>query len=68
MRRMSYAVARGVFAVSIVVILAGSAFAASNDEWVRSLPSEKDRPFTKIVRVIKKSVRGLGDLITIPRP
>ena len=68
MRRLSYAVARGVFTVSIVVVLAGSAFAASNDEWVRSLPGEKDRPFAKIVRVIKKTVRGLGDLIVSPRP
>lgn len=68
MRRFSYAVARGVFAAMIVVVLAGSAFAASSDEWSRPLPKEKDHPFAKIVRVIKKTIRGLGDAPVSPRP
>jgi hypothetical protein len=56
MRRSLYAVARGVLALSLVVAFSTSLYAA---------PREKERPVT---RIVKKVIRALGDLITIPTP
>ncbi|HYI12502.1 MAG TPA: hypothetical protein VEK57_25850 [Thermoanaerobaculia bacterium] len=52
-------------AVFLVVVLAGSAFAA---------PQERDREFREkknpspIVNVVKKVVRAFGDLLVTPTP
>lgn len=66
MRRFSYALALGVFAVALAVVLAGSALAA---------PMERDRelgdPRLKDSRagtVIRKIVRSFFDGLTIPTP
>jgi len=65
MRRVFYSVGRGVSAVFLVVVLAGSAFAA---------PQERDREFREkknpspIVNVVKKVVRAFGDLLVTPTP
>lgn len=59
MRRLSYAVARGVVALSVVVALAAPAFAVR----------PADGPRDGIVKIIKKMVvKALGDFLTVPRP
>jgi len=63
MRGISKAVARGVLAVSIVLVLAMPAQAKPRDggRWF-------ERKIDPIVKVIKKLVTRLGDGLTDPRP
>ncbi|HYK00659.1 MAG TPA: hypothetical protein VE974_02820 [Thermoanaerobaculia bacterium] len=57
---------RSVIAVAVVCLLvAFSTPAATHDERVGR---GKDDPITRIVKVIKKAVRSLGDGLTGPRP
>lgn len=64
MRRFASVVARGVAAVSLVVMLASDASAA----FMRQQPGEEPSLVARIIHMIKKSVRGLGDGIITPRP
>jgi hypothetical protein len=66
MRRIS--IARGVVALSFAVLVAVSASAAQNAVEGREQSLEKERTIARIVRVIRKSIRSLGDGLTIPRP
>ncbi|HYI12558.1 MAG TPA: hypothetical protein VEK57_26135 [Thermoanaerobaculia bacterium] len=64
MRRVLYSVGRGVSAMGLVLVLAGSLSAA---------PQERDRDVREkerspIVKVVKKVIRSFGDFLTIPRP
>lgn len=58
MRSVSLAVRR-VFVGVVVLAIAGSAFAA---------PRENRDPRDRTWKIVKKVVRSLGDLITIPTP
>jgi hypothetical protein len=66
MRRIS--IARGVVALSFAVLVAVSASAAQTAVEAREQSLEKERTIARIVRVIRKSIRSLGDGLTIPRP
>jgi hypothetical protein len=59
MRRSFYAVARGVFALSLVASLSLSAAPRERE------PRERERP---IVKIVKSVIRSLGDFITVPTP
>jgi hypothetical protein len=63
MRGVSKAVARGVLAVSIVLVLAVPAQAKPQDggRWF-------ERKFAPIVKIVKKLVTRLGDGLIDPRP
>jgi hypothetical protein len=63
MRSVSKAVARGVLAASIVLVLAVPAQARSRDggRWF-------ERKIDPIVKVIKKLMTSLGDGLSDPRP
>lgn len=61
MRGVLYVVARGVFTLSLVFAVSASLSAAPRERDVR----EKERP---VVKIAKKAIRALGDLITIPTP
>jgi hypothetical protein len=65
MRRFS--VARGVVVVSFAVLVALNASAAQNGTEVRERIGVKER-VEKIVRVVKRAVKSLGDGLTRPRP
>lgn len=66
MRNRCYSVARGVFALPLVMILAGSTLAGPNEQGrgLRDAPA-KDHP---VMKVIRKVVRSLGDALVTPRP
>ena len=53
---------RGVAAVAVMVALSTSVFAAPREERDRDRGRERDR----IVKIIKKVVRALGDGLTVP--
>lgn len=55
---------RGVAAVTVIVALSASVFAAPAENRER----ERGRDRGGIVKIIKKIIRGLGDGLTIPRP
>jgi hypothetical protein len=62
MRRLSYQCVRVVVVFSVVFSL-GAAPAENRD-----LPREKRDPFARIVKVVKKVIRSLGDGLTTPTP
>jgi len=64
MRRVLCAVGRGVSVLSLSVVLSGGLFAA---ETIGGEPREKERRHP-VVKVVKKVIRSLGDLLTIPKP
>jgi hypothetical protein len=61
MRRVLYIAGRGVALGLVLVLLGGTAVAGPRE--VR--PREKPSP---VVKAVKKVVRALGDLLTIPLP
>lgn len=62
MRRVFNSSVRGVAAVAVMVALSTSVLAAPPDERARDRGRERDR----IVKIIKKVVRALGDGLTVP--
>lgn len=64
MRRPGYSVARGVFAVVLMVVVV-SVSARTRDERPIREPREKREP---IVKFIKKVIQSLGDGLTTPTP
>ena len=65
MRRVFNSSVRGVGAVAMMLMLAGSAFAVPSEG--REQGRHRSRE-TGIVKVIKKVVRALGDGLVIPWP
>lgn len=63
MRRLVYSCVRVVVVVSVVFTLA-----AAPADSRRDLPREKSGPIAKIVKVVKKVIRSLGDGLTTPTP
>ena len=66
MRRFFRAV-RGVAVVSVLVVAVGAS-AAPRYESRRDLPREKGDPVSKLVRLVTKVIRGLGDGMGGPTP
>jgi hypothetical protein len=65
MRRLS--IVRGVVVVSFAVLVALNASAVQNGTEVRKRIGAKER-LEQVVRVVKKSIRSLGDGLVSPRP
>lgn len=65
MRRVFNSSVRGFAAVAVMFMLAGSAFAVSQEG--REQARERGRE-QGVVKVVKRVVRALGDFLTIPRP
>jgi hypothetical protein len=61
MRRVPYIAGRGLAFAVVLVLLAGTAVAGPREDRAR----EKRSP---VVKAVKKMVRALGDLLTIPLP
>jgi len=67
MSHLASKVARGVSILTFVVLLTTAAFGAPIEAGGK-LPREKENPITRIVRLIGRTVRSLGDAIVSPRP
>lgn len=66
MRRVFNSSVRGVAAVVVIFMLAGSAFAVPREG--REQGRGRESGFVKTVKMVKKVVRALGDGLTIPWP
>ncbi len=63
MRRVFNSSVRGVAAVAVIFMLAGSAFAVPRE----GREQTRGRELT-IVKMVKKIIRALGDGLTVPLP
>jgi len=67
MRRVLYSLGRGVFAVGLMLVLAGNLSAAQERD--RELREKQDPTHpSPIVKIVKKIVRVFGDGLSVPRP
>ena len=65
MRRVFHSSVRGVFAVAVILAVAGGVFAGPRE--VREKGRERGSE-PAIVKMVKKIVRALGDGLTVPLP
>ena len=64
MRRVFNSSVRAVAAVAVILALAGSAVALPREGRDDGRYNARD----EVVRAVKRVVRALGDLLTVPRP
>jgi hypothetical protein len=54
--------------VRVFVVLVSVSVAVSGSARERDVPREKEGPVVRVVKVVKKAVRSLGDMLVVPRP
>lgn len=66
MRRVFNSSVRGVAAIAVIFMLAGSALAVPREG--REQGRGREPGIVKMVKMVKKIVRALGDGLTVPLP
>jgi hypothetical protein len=61
-------VVRGIAVLFVVAVVAGSVEAGPRQNREGDAPRVIDGPLSRVVKVVKTTVRSLGDLLTIPVP
>jgi hypothetical protein len=59
---------RGIGVFAVVVVVAGSVEAGPRQNREGEGPRMIDDPLTRVVKIVKKAVRSLGDAVVTPRP
>lgn len=67
MRQVVSGAVRRVVVVFFAAVIVVSASAEAS-EWSRNPRSGREDPISRLVRVVKNTLRTLGDVVIIPRP